>query len=156
MIDYLKPICLKLFSSILAVCFIAMPVAMASDSERHQQVNGMDVYLGVIPSQLAASDHFDMHGINVSGRHVYHVLVAIFDSKTGKRISDAAVQATVTDHALTTAEKVLGAMHTDGAVSYGNFFRMSVPGQYRIRVEIQHPDIGNTAAANFVYQRPRD
>lgn len=44
--DYLKPLCSKLCSSILAVFFIAM----ASDSERHQQVNGMDVYLGVLQS----------------------------------------------------------------------------------------------------------
>jgi hypothetical protein len=154
--DYLNPLFSKLFSSILVVCFIALPVAMASDSERHQQVNGMDVYFGVIPSQLAADDHPDMHGINAPARHVYHVLVALFDRKTGNRIKDAQVIANVSDSALTEESKSLDVMHTNGIISYGNFFRMSVPGRYNIRVEIQHPGADGIAAANFVYQRPRD
>ena len=154
--DYLKPLCSKLCSSILAVCFIAIPIAMADDSERHQQVNGMDVYLGVIPSQLAAGDHPDMHEINAPTHHVYHILIAIFDSKTGNRIKDANVSANVSSSALTEKSKILDAMHTNNAISFGNFFPMSVPGKYTIRVEIQHPDMDGAATANFVYQRPRD
>jgi hypothetical protein len=154
--NYLKPLFSKLFGSIFIVCFIALPVAMASDSERHQQVNGMDIYFGVIPSQLAAGDHPGMHGINAPGSHVYHVLVALFDSKTGNRIKNAKVSANVSDSALTEKSKLLDIMHTNGIISYGNFFRMSVAGRYNIRVEIQHPGADGIAAANFIYQRPRD
>lgn len=154
--DYLKPLCSKLCSSILAVFFIAIPIAMADDSERHQQVNGMDVYLGVIPSQLAAGDHPDMHGINAPGHHVYHVLVAIFDSKTGNRIKNAKVSANVSDSALTEKSKSLDVMHTNNAISFGNYFPMSTPGQYRIIVKILRPGMHETSTANFIYLRPRD
>ena len=154
--DYLKAIISKLLVSILAISLVAVPAAIASDSERHQQVNDMNIYLGVVPSQLAASNHPEMHGINESSRHVYHVLIALFDSETGDRIKDAKVKATVSASALAEEHKVLEVMQTNGAISFGNFFNMPVPGQYRIEVEIQHSKMHGTAITNFVYQRPRD
>jgi len=141
----------------LTACLIAIPVAYADDSQRHQRISGMDIYLGVMPSQLVLSKYPEMHTINNPSRHIYHVLIALFDSKTGDRIKGATVIANVSPSAASaTANKKLEVMKTYGAISYGNFFNMNTPGQYRITVDIQHSRIAETAVANFIYQRPED
>ena len=67
---------------------------MATHSERHQTVDGMSIYFGALPAQII-QDHEDMHGGNDNiGEYTYHILIAIFDSKTGKRILYAKVKAT--------------------------------------------------------------
>lgn len=145
----------NLLGSVMTICLIAVPVAFGSDSERHQLVDGTDIYLGVIPAQMAAH-HPDAHGSRPGKRHVYHVIIALFDSETGKRITDAKVQATVTDHALTETHKMLKPMHMDDAISYGHFFRMDAPGRYSIKLEIQRPGTSRPVRADFMYRRPQD
>ncbi len=130
----------------------AASLVMADDSERHLQVDGMDVYLGVIPAQLTTEK---MHGNAASKEHSYHVLIAVFDSKSGKRITDAKLKATVAPLGLGGHSKALEVM-PGGALSYGNYFEMHKPGPYRILVEIQRGESKTKSIANFVYQRPKD
>lgn len=148
-------ICATLLGGIMVACLVAAPAAYGSDSERHQRIGGMDIYLGVIPAQLV-TNHAGMHDGMKGKRHVYHVLVALFDDGSGTRITDATVWATVTDHALSATKKTLGPMHTADAVSFGNFFRMDAPGRYHIMLEIQRSGPGHPAKAGFVYRRPKD
>jgi len=153
--NYIKLIQPLLNSAALALFLFVIPVAMASDSERHQRINNIDVYLGVIPSQLAL-EHPEMHKKNSPSRHDYHVLVALYDINTGLRIKNAEVKASVSDSALTFEEKTLDPMHIYDALSYGNFFSMSVPGKYKIQIEIQRAGMSQAEKASFVYQRPND
>ena len=132
----------------------AANLAMADDSERHQRVDGMSVYLGVIPAQLT-QEHPGMHGGASDKAHRYHVLVALFDSKSNQRITDARVKATVSPLGLGGRTKALEPMNEE-LLSYGNYFTMGKPELYRIRVEIQRGKGGDKSVANFIYQRPRD
>ncbi len=127
----------------------AASLVMAGDSERHLQVDGMNVYLGVIPAQLTSEK---MHNSATSKEHNYHVLIAVFDSKSGARITDAKLKATVAPLGLGGHSKELEVMPGD-ALSYGNYFVMHKPGRYRILVEIQRGE--TTSMAHFVYQRPQ-
>jgi len=139
------------------VCFCFLLVAnlvVAGDSERHQLVGGMSIYLGVIPAQLT-QEHPGMHGSGVDKRHSYHVLVALFDAKSGQRITDAKVKATVSPLGMGGDTKKLEPMRGE-PLSYGNYFTLHRPERYRIRVEIQRGEGGDRSVANFVYQRPRD
>lgn len=110
-------------------------MAMADDSKRHLQINGMSVYLGVIPAQIT-QEHSAMHGGSADEEHRYHVLVALFDSKSGKRITDARVKAAVFPLGLERIPKELEAMRGE-SLSYGNYFTLHQPELYRIRVEIR-------------------
>ncbi len=159
----------------LAAFLVNVSAAVAADSERHQRVDGMDVYLGVMPSQMIMK-HPRMHGIvglpqdqqltlpdqpHIQGMvpastHRYHVLVALFDSASGKRITDAKVAATVQAPGLTAKEQKLEPMHTEGALSYGYHFLMLNPGQYKILIDIQRPGAERLTRVNFIYARPRD
>lgn len=138
--------------SVFFCLLFATSLLMADDSERHLQVDGMSIYLGVIPAQLTSEK---MHDNASSKEHNYHVLIALFDSKSGERISDAKLKATVAPLGLGGHTKKLEMMH-GGALSYGNYFVMHKPGLYRILVEIQRGESQTKSIANFVYQRPKD
>ncbi len=129
-------------------------MAMADDSKRHLQINGMSVYLGVIPAQLS-QEHPAMHGGFAGEEHRYHVLVALFDSRSGKRITDASVKAAVFPLGLERSPEALEAMRSE-PLSYGNYFTLHKPELYRIRVEIRRGDNGHLSVAEFVFQRPLD
>src|SRR3990172_6057248 len=68
--------------------------------EPFKVVDGLTVYLGVLPAAMIqghAPDHpeITMHGGRPAGQHVYHVMVAVFEAKTGKRLADIGVSARV-------------------------------------------------------------
>ncbi len=141
----------KKLSIFVCLLFVAT-LSAADDSKRHQLVGGMSVYLGVIPAQLTQKEHPGMHG-GSDKEHRYHVMVALFDVKSGKRIDDARVTATVAVLGLGGHTKDLEPM-LGGALSYGNYFVMHKPEMYRILVEIKRGK--NKSTANFVYERPKD
>ena len=140
---------------IVGLCFLfATSLAVASDSERHQVVGASSVYLGVIPVQLV-KEHPGMHGVKTPRGQSYHILVALFDRTSGKRITDAKVKATVSFPGTKKVTKELEPMRGD-LISYGNYFMMQEPGVYRIRIEIERKEGGGTSVANFRFQRPSD
>ena len=144
------------YRNVLAIsCFLLfISHAVADDSQRHQQVGGMDVYLGVIPAQLT-QEHPKMHGGASSKEHRYHVLIALFDSESGKRITEAEVTATVSPLGRLGKKMTLGPMHGK-ALTFGNYFTLHKPELYRIKVKIKRDKEASVMMANFVYQRPRD
>ena len=131
--------------------------AMASDSKYHKIVDGMSVYFGIIPAQLIHG-HGSMHndGSSIKSKvYTYHVLVAIFDNDSGKRITDARLKATITPLGTKGETKKLEPMHGD-LVSYGNFFAMPEISPYTIKVEIQRRDNRVKSIVEFTFKRPRD
>lgn len=141
----------------LAIFFcllFAASLVMADDSEHHQRVDGLSIYLGVIPAQLTQK-HPKMHGGGADKEHRYHVMIALFDAKSGERITDARVKATVSPLGLGGSTKPLEQIHGE-PLSYGNYFTMHKPELYRIRVEIRRGDSKHLTVAKFVFQRPRD
>jgi hypothetical protein len=129
---------------------------MAEHAQRHQTVDGLSIYFGAIPAQLIGG-HGSMHRTRgmKHGKHTYHMLVAIFDNNSEKRITDAMVKATVTSLNTKRETKRLEPMHGD-LVSYGNFFELTETTPYTIRVEIQRPDSGKKSIAEFTFTRPRN
>jgi len=117
----------------------------AADAEREKQVDGMRVYLGVLPSELlgpksvAPGEH---RGVP-KGRGYHHVLIALFDLTTGERITDVEVSARVEDVGRTVSnEKRLEAMLIARAVTFGNFFAMPGRDPYSIHVKIDRHRYG--------------
>ncbi len=128
--------------------------ASADDSQRHQQVDGINIYLGVIPAQITQARHSEMHGGVNNNEHRYHILVALFDSNNGERITDAKVKATVAQLGLSGETKRLEPMSTE-LLSYGNYFAMHRADNYQIQIEIQRGDGKGKSVAQFVFSRPR-
>lgn len=132
--------------------------SMAAQSESYREVDGIAVYLGVIPSEIAGSHHRTrderrMHGGAPSGPS-YHLLVAVFDQATGERLKDLSVKATMHAHGQATITKPLEPMVVADALSYGNYFPMPGSGEHQITVEILRPGATNAIRADFTHVVP--
>ena len=129
-------------------------LVMAEDSQRHQKIDGMNVYLGVIPAQLTQK-YIRMHDGTTDEEHSYHIVIALFDIKSGKRITDASIKASVTPLGMKGNTKELEPMHGD-LLSYGNYFTMYKATHYTIKVEILRADKSLKSVAKFTFKRSRD
>lgn len=96
-----------------AVLGFAAGCAGATEPSYRQVVDGVAVYLGVVPAQLVRRhppEHPEgqMHGGVPAGEN--HILVALFEDRTGRRITRAEVAATITGPGNFKAEKKLEPM----------------------------------------------
>ena len=152
---------LKQATCILATLAVfAAPALSAEEHDaQHQAVDGLEVYLGIVPAAIILgyqSGHPErsMHGGVPRGSNQYHVMVAVFEAATGERITGAAVKARVEDRAHAGEEKALEVMTVAGAATYGNYFTLAGKVPYRISVRIQRPGASATSVARFEYRRP--
>ncbi len=129
--------------------------AIAADApENFQVVDGVAVYLGVMPAQILQGhpkEHMEskMHGgVPIKG-HREHVVVALFNDATGKRIENAKVTASVMELGLGVTLKKLEPMKIAGTITYGNYFDMPDENVYHIKVHIDRPGIRHRVEAIF-------
>ena len=133
---------------------LAPSVALAHVSNESQSAAGVTVELGIVPAENLRGAERQMHGGVPSGKGVYHVMVAVFDAKTGARVTDAQVRARVEEVGLTKEEKALEPMQLANALTYGNFFRMGGQGTFRITLQIRRPGTTRMTELQFQHQHP--
>lgn len=140
--------------TILVASLLLFTAASVAQDGRslHKTVNGIDVYLGVVPAELVgahprAHPERDMHGGVAAGG--YHVMVALFERTTGKRITDAKASARLVSPSRQGPETPLEPMTIAGALTYGNYFSMVRGGSYRIDVQIRRPGSPDAIVAIF-------
>jgi hypothetical protein len=133
---------------VVASFLLGAGVGLAGADEASQSVtsHGLTVYFGVMPAAIAegvARRHSEanMHGTPPSAPHAQHFVVAIFNSVTGERVTDAVVNAQISLPGHELPEKTLEPMKIAGTVTYGNFFDLSQPGVYRIRLNISGTNV---------------
>ena len=135
-------------------------VSHASDVTRYKVVDRIGIYLGVVPTDLIMKhpmEHTEraMHGGVPLGKHHHHVMVALFESKTGDRLTDAKVTANVVELGLAGHTKELEPMTIAGTLTYGNYFDLGVSGVYRILVRVRTPGLAHIIEAQFEYKHHR-
>lgn len=140
---------------LLAGLLLVVSATAAVDGYR-QVVDGVAVYFGMMPAELVRGhppEHPEgqMHGGVPVGEN--HIMVALFEDRTGKRITRAEVTATITGAGNFKAEKKLEPMTIAGAATFGNYFTMPGPGPYRIAVRIRTPGISHDIQAVFTWAR---
>lgn len=107
---------------------MSMRFAVAAEAGQVARVDGMDVFYGVVPAEIVSghlTDHVErkMHGGVSRGSGQHHLIVSIFDVKSGQRIENAQVSARISELGLTPQSKNLEPMQIAGTVTYGNFLR---------------------------------
>ena len=151
----MKTTCVIKLGWLLAGLLLVVSTTVAANGYR-QVVDGVAVYFGMMPAELVRGHppghpESGMHGGVPVGEN--HVMVALFDDKTGKRIADAQVTATITGPDRFKLEKKLEPMIVAGAATYGNYFNMPGPGPYRIALRIRVPGGGQDIQAVFTWAR---
>lgn len=147
-----------MWSVLLATALLIASPAGAADY--YKTADGMAVYLGVLPAELVlghSPEHPEkqMHGGVPRGKRQHHIVIALFDSRNGERITDADVSARVQELGLAPISKKLEPMTIDKTVSFGNYFALSAPGPYRIDVEIRRHGAPKPITVRFDYSHPR-
>ncbi len=106
---------------------------------------GVTLYWGLVPGAVVEDKHAlaDLHGgPRKDGGQVHHLVVAVFDAASGRRIGDAIVRAQLSEPGIVDeAPKYLPQMSMNGQVSYGQWFStVARSGPYRFRVWVKLPD----------------
>jgi hypothetical protein len=133
-----------------ALLMLGSAAAMAQD---HAVVDGIRIYLGVVPVTAMSPAERTMHGGAPQAPGQYHVTVALYDDATGKRIADATVRARVTSAIGASAQKDLELMAGQDAMTYGNYFAMPERGDYKVTLDIYRPGMSHVVVARLDYQR---
>lgn len=131
------------FALLALMGFLLGALSPVEAQEASQSVtdHGLTIYYGVIPAEIAEGvvrreSEPNMHGAPAAAPHAQHLVVAIFNAVTGERVTDAVVNAQISVLGHQLPEKTLEPMKIADTVTYGNFFDLSRPGVYRIRLSI--------------------
>ena len=133
----------NIFSIIFFAGFCIITAAVLANEldvkSRHQVKDGYAVYIGLMPAEMIEGHTLHtMHGGIPIGQYRYHLAIAIFDDKTGKRIKNAKVQVSINNKIGIGMEsnKTLEDMDVNGKFIYGNYFTLKTAGPFRIDVNI--------------------
>ena len=149
-------------TAIVAMLLVQNLITSPARSEEPAQritSHGLTVYFGVVPAAIAegiarAQDERNMHGPQPTAAHSHHLIVAIFNSVTGERVTDATVTAKITQPGFEPPEKPLEPMKIADTVTYGNFFDLSRPGVYRIRLSVSRTGTARPIMIDLLYDHP--
>ena len=130
----------SLLSGLLAGLLLAYsPLIGAAHPQLETEVGDYKVHFGVIPADRIA-EYPDLvphdHPIK-SGKNLYHVLIAVYNKTTGRRVDDATVKVTLEALGLNTRRKSLHPVEMGGAITYCNFFYMQPGDHYTFDLDIQ-------------------
>lgn len=147
---------------VLTGVVILNPVVIAANvPENFRVVDGMAIYLGVMPAQIVRGHprthpEARMHGgVPIAG-YRDHIVVALFDNTTGQRIQDAQVTGSVMEIGRGSEQKRLEPMRIADSVTYSNYF--DIPGNniYHIKVQIRRPGVPGSVEAQFTHRHFND
>jgi len=136
----------------IAIVLLALAAATAT-AQDHAVVDGIRIYLGVVSASAIPPAERRMHGGVPDAPGQYHVMVALYDDASGKRITDATVRARVSGAAGTSREKDLESMPGGESTTYGNWFAMPEHGAYKVILDIYRPGLAHVVEARLDYQR---
>ena len=143
-------------TAILLGAFAFAGAGAQAASASYKTADGLTVYLAVLPAAMIrgeTEEHVaDAHGELSRGRHVFHVMVAVFDAEAGRRLEGASIEARVAPLGLAPVVRELEKMVVAGAVTYGNYFTMRGDGLYRITITVGEQDRAEPVVMEFSYE----
>ncbi|MFQ5972648.1 MAG: hypothetical protein ACE5Q3_09960 [Alphaproteobacteria bacterium] len=150
-----------LFGVLLACSLMAYSgPSAAGHLGQTQTADGMDIYLGLVPAAALrqSPDRYPGHeqGKIPSGKHVYHVMLALFDRSSGQRITDAIINARAAPLGLGGPQRHLDPTLVAGVITYCNYFRISPLDISVIEAEIRRPNVSRATRVRFVLEPHRE
>lgn len=137
---------------------MALPAFAAEDLNFRKNVGDFWVYLAVMPADFIAGPPAAEPGATpfqpASARDTHHLMVSIFDYRTGRRITGAAVEARVAALGLSGVKKGLENENAAGASVYAGLFPMLGRGPFRIDVEFRAPGATGPQHTTFYFTHP--
>ena len=144
----------------VALLFAAMPSRATGAEELNFRKNVGDfwVYLSVMPADFISGPAASAPGATPfqppAARDTHHLMVAIFDYRTGRRITEATVEARVAALGFSGTKKALESTTLAGARLYAGAFPMQGRGPFRVNVEFRVPDSTHAQHTTFYFSHP--
>lgn len=135
----------------------SLPASAQSD-DNYKVVGDIAAYLGVVPAEIVRGHAVghpeqEMHGGPPRASHAYHIVIALFEEPSGRRIEDAEVAAMVSGLGHVGGTRIaLEPMPIAGVVTYGAFVTLSGTDRYAIDLEVSRPGREATAGISFSYE----
>jgi len=150
----------KFFSMALTTLALLTSEPVRAADSGYSVDHGITFYYAMIPAEMIRGhrpEHPEatMHGRVPSSQHTYHVMVALFDAQSLRRITDADVTASVAEIGFAGEQKRLEKFSVADAVTYGNYFEMRPNILYRIMVTVKAPDFKDEAHLSFEAKHER-
>lgn len=138
----------------------ALPGVAAEEATFRQTAGEYSIYLAVMPRELItgpAAVESDRTRIfqQAAARDTHHLMVSIFESRSGRRITDAAVAARVAGLGFSGEKKTLMPTALAGSVLYTGLFPMIERGPFRIDVEFRVPSTVQLGQVTFYFTHPQ-
>jgi len=132
-------------------------IASAENSSDVAVVGDVTIYYAVLPAEMLrtyppSSGEARMHGGVPGGRHIHHLQVALFDTRTGARITDASVSAKITEVGFSGVQRVLDPFQIGDAQTYGGYFEFQKRDFYEIGIRAILPGDGGVITKTFKYR----
>lgn len=139
---------------------IALPGVAAEEATYRRSASEYSVYLAVMPRELITGPALaepDSTRIfqPAAPRDTHHVMVSIFDSSTGRRITDATVAARVAALGFSGEKKALEPTAFAGSVLYAGLFPMIGRGPFLVDVEFSVPATARPEQVTFYFTHPQ-
>jgi hypothetical protein len=138
-----KPYRLRRRAWLAAVLLPLLLWAAPSAAQSRIDKGGVTLYWGLVPAAVVAQKHSleELHGgPSKAGGQVHHLVIALFDSGSGRRIDDAVVRAQLSEIGIADgAPKYLTPMKVNDQASYGQVFGVAKEGPYRFKVWVRLP-----------------
>lgn len=133
---------------------LAALAALSAQAQERLERDGIALYWGLVPEAIVSQQHAisELHGGRPpGGGKVNHLVLALFDAKTGQRIEGAVVRAQLSEPGVVDgAPRYVPPMPINGVNSYGQLFGMVHDGPYRFRISVQVP--GRLQETEFTIQ----
>ena len=124
---------------------VALPCAIAEETGFRQNVGDYALYLAVMPAALIRGP---------AARDTHQVMVSIFDSRSGLRVSGLQVKARVAALGFSGEKRDLEPISVGGATVYGKAFPMLGRGPFRVDVEFSTRYGPHAQQATFYFTHP--
>jgi len=143
----------------ILLLLLAAPTALAQEMGFRKNAGEFRVYLAVMPAELLAGPGAPQTpGATPyqapAARDTHHVMVSIFEYRTGRRIEQATVAARVAELGFSGVKKTLEPASVAGEKVYAGLFPMLGRGPYRVDVEFRLPGAAGGERARFYFTHP--
>ena len=129
--------------ALLAASLIALSWSMQGHAQERIEKEGLVLYWGLVPEAIVSQQHpiEELHGGRpAGGGKVNHLVLAVFDAQSGRRVPDAVIRAQLIEPGIVDPPpKYMPPMSVNGVDSYGQLFGMAYDGPYRFRIWIKPP-----------------
>lgn len=150
----------SLATGLLALAaFVALPCAAAEEIGFRKNVGDYSLYLAVMPAEvikgpLPPEPAGGSLNRSPAARDTHHVMLSIFDSRSGLRVGGLQVEARVAALGFSGEKRDLEPVSIGGATVYGNTFPMLGRGPFRIDVEFRARYGPHTQQTTFYFTHP--